>query len=68
MNLCIVVSFLYHRMNQFLQLFILIECTIEGSSNYECRPFADTYSSTTDERYAVNVVEQPMVNGIFFTY
>ncbi|PKI51549.1 hypothetical protein CRG98_028109 [Punica granatum] len=26
------------------------------------RPFSDTYSSTTDERYAVNVVEQPMGN------
>lgn len=34
--------------------------------NYECRPFVDTYNSTTDDRYAVSAVEQAVVNAFSF--
>ncbi|KAL6139241.1 hypothetical protein ACLB2K_064518 [Fragaria x ananassa] len=30
-----------------------------GSGNWKCRPFSDNYHPTTEERYAVNHVDQP---------
>lgn len=32
--------------------------------HWKCRPFPDTYTSATDERYAVNAVDLPGVSAV----